>query len=60
MNFTLAGIEELDMFPDQQSREQAIVEHARNVKGWDFVLGVVVCAGVGIASLILARLMAGR
>ena len=47
------------MFPDQQSREQAIVEHARNVKGWDFVLGVVMCAGVGIASLILARLMAG-
>jgi hypothetical protein len=57
MNVTLAGIEELDMFPDQQSREQAIVEHAQSVKGWDLVIGMAVCVAVGIGSLVLAKLM---
>lgn len=45
------------MFPSAEAREKAITEYAASVKGWDLVLGIAICAVVGIGSLVLARLL---
>jgi predicted RNA-binding Zn-ribbon protein involved in translation (DUF1610 family) len=55
MNVTLAGIEELEMFPSPEEREKAIAQHADSIKGWDLALGIGVCVIIGAGSWVLAR-----
>lgn len=55
MNVTLAGIEELDLFPTPEAREQAIAEHAEAVRGWDLVLGIAICVVAASGAWAFAR-----
>ena len=55
MNVTLAGIEELEMFPSAEERERAIADHADAIRGWDLVLGIAVCVTVALGAWVLAR-----
>ena len=57
MNATLAGVEELDLFPDEQAREAAIKSHADSIKGWSLVLGIGVCAVVSLSAMFFARVV---
>jgi hypothetical protein len=55
MNMTLAGIEELEMFPNAEEREKAIAQHADSIRGWDLALGAGVCVVAGVGAWVLAR-----
>jgi hypothetical protein len=55
MNVTLAGIEELEHFPDAEAREKALEEYAKSVRGWSLLLGILIASSVAAFSFALAR-----
>lgn len=55
LNATLAGIEELDLFPDEQAREAAIKSHADSIKGWSLVSGIAICSAIALSAFVFAR-----
>lgn len=59
MNATLAGVEELKLFPTDAAREKAIDEYASSIRGWDLGLGILIFAAIGIALLLGVRLGIG-
>lgn len=56
-NVTLAGIEELDLFPNETAKQTAIKEHADSIRGWSLVLGIVVMGTIGLGALFATRMI---
>lgn len=56
-NFTLSGMEELDLFPNEASRQKALEETSSEVRGRDIAIGAAVVGLSGTGSLILAKIV---
>src|SRR5689334_1373149 len=57
MNVTLAGIEELELFPSDDAKQKAIKEHADAMRGWGLALGVLVLGGIGVFTMFAVRMI---
>jgi hypothetical protein len=57
MNITLAGMDELQHFPDTESRERALREVGSSVRALDWAVGFAICAVGAIGGLWLARML---
>jgi hypothetical protein len=55
--FTLAGIDELDLFPTPAARKKALDEIGRDFTWWEFVFGVLVTAGAAIGANWLLKML---
>ena len=57
MNVTLAGMDELNQFPDAESRERALREIGSSVRASDWAVGFAICAVGAVGGMWMARML---